>query len=83
MGVRMRITVNTPASRLSQYAGIGSRRESRAPSPWPAPSRLPTGHQNLGLCDRWFLLGTDDMVGAEPAFTAQGRRFGLTGELTT
>ncbi|MEM7096281.1 MAG: aromatic ring-hydroxylating dioxygenase subunit alpha [Actinomycetota bacterium] len=62
----MRITVTDAAGRLSQYAGIGSRRESREPSPWPQPSSLPIGDPNLGLRNRWYLLGTADQVDREP-----------------
>ena len=62
----MRITVNDVAGRLSQYAGIGSRRESKQAPPWPGPPKLPIGDPNLGLRNRWYMLGTSDIVGATP-----------------
>lgn len=62
----MRIARSTLASRLSQYAGIGSVRESRQPSPWPEPTRRPKGHPNLGLRNRWYLLGVSGLVGLDP-----------------
>lgn len=62
----MSIGARALADRLSQYAGLGAVRRSRRPSPWPAPSRRPKGHPDLGLRDRWYLLGRAGMVGAEP-----------------
>ncbi|MFT5531142.1 MAG: phenylpropionate dioxygenase-like ring-hydroxylating dioxygenase large terminal subunit [Candidatus Poriferisodalaceae bacterium] len=64
--VAVRVTVPTIASRLSQYAGLGSRTESREPSPWLDPSTLPLGHPSLGLRNRWNMLGTSDIVGDVP-----------------
>ncbi len=69
----MRIGRPTPASRASQYLGIGSVRESRQPSEWPPPSDLPTGHPSLGVRDRWYMLGTSDLVDTDPVpFRALG-----------
>ena len=62
----MRIGRPTVASRLSQYAGIGSVRTSREPSSWPPPSSLSKGHPNLGLRDRWYMLGVSSMVDVDP-----------------
>lgn len=69
----MRIGRPTLTSRLSQYAGLGSVRESRRPSQWLQPSHLPKGHPHLGLRNRWHLLGTSDLVGTDPVpFRALG-----------
>ncbi len=69
----MRIGRPTLASRASQYLGVGSVRESKQSSAWPQPSDLPKGHPHLGVRDRWYLIGTSDLVGTDPvAFRALG-----------
>ncbi|MGY9072724.1 MAG: Rieske 2Fe-2S domain-containing protein [Acidimicrobiales bacterium] len=69
----MRIGRPTLASKLSQYAGIGSVTESRKPSQWPEPSSLPKGHPHLGVRNRWCMLGTSDLVADDPVpFRALG-----------
>ena len=62
----MRVTSPTLAGRLSQYTGIGARREARRDTPWPQPASLPIGDPRLGIRNRWYLLGTADQVGVDP-----------------
>ena len=66
MEVHVRVTNPSFAGRLSQYTGVGALRESRLPSPWPGPPARPVGDPLLGVRERWYMLGTSDLVGNDP-----------------
>jgi phenylpropionate dioxygenase-like ring-hydroxylating dioxygenase large terminal subunit len=43
-------------AQLSRRFGWGAVRASEKPSPWEAPARLPLGHPEMGLRNRWYLM---------------------------
>lgn len=64
-----RAFVGRARTQLSQYTGIGTRQIARRPPPWALPCDIPQGDPRLGLRDRWYLLGTSDLVADEPVAT--------------
>ena len=54
---------------VSQYTGIGTRQIARRPPAWLPSPELPKGDPRLGLRDRWYLLGTSNLVSDEPVAT--------------
>ena len=65
----VRALVGRARAHLSQYTGIGNRQIARRPPAWPPLAELPNGDPRLGLRDRWYLLGTAEVVLDEPVAT--------------